>query len=535
MTDKRTLPEVLASVGIEVSPADKVAVIVKRGKKVWVPSPAVRITPRGRARRPTLLATGPFDLVIDLAGPRLHERVVEEFFAVRPGGVYVTRLPRRRDGSLPPALLRWLKDIETAQASAAEPGGKSRSAKRQRDLWRLAKCMHDLVVTDRWLSAKNDVAAVMALADQEVEAYAALAHPLDAVIERRSAATLESKATVRYTHKPTVIDIPSAYDSPRLSMRTYGEAWSIPGQVLTRGLTVFPESFRRPTSARHRTSALDELSNNVFRAPTSAGPFLPGVWFALDSEIHNHFGHVLTEQLSHLWGAPQALAEFPDLQFLLHHRPGQPLAEWVVRILTAAGIPSDRLHIREGPVQVELLVATTPAYEIGKYVHPVMGSVYERVGAALARQCPPATPKPERVFFTRDSSRRRCTNREAVEQLFVRHGFTVLRPEILDLGAQFAIARQAQILAGFAGSSMFHMGFTERPTKCILIHSDTYHAHNEHQFAALRGHQLDLVVCEPDVPRPGGKFTGEAYRSSFAVDLNETEAVIGRVLDELKD
>ena len=66
---------------------------------------------------------------------------------------------------------------------------------------------------------------------------------------------------------------------------------------------------------------------------------------------------------------------------------------------------------------------------------------------------------------------------------------------------------QAAVIAGFAGSGLFTMMFTELPKPVIIISSTSYTARNEYLIASAIGHDLTVIYSVPDIhhPRGGGQ------------------------------
>lgn len=316
-------------------------------------------------------------------------------------------------------------------------------------------------------------------------------------------------------------------------MRLYRDVTCLPGQAAHTDDFVLPESFRKgATGKMWNPTGFEELTGEFVKWPTGEPRSVPGSYYYLDTEIFGHFGHAVTEQISHLWGWEEARSASPELRCLLLRPPGRDIAPWLWDLLAAAGASADDVLVAAGPVRVDRLVATTAAYTINHSVHPIMETTYRRIGASLAQQAS-RQDWPDRVFFTRRLAKRGCNNRDDVENLFEQHGFQVLSPEDHSLADQIEFARRASVIAGFAGSGMFHIGFTGEPKHVIVIMSDAYHSANEYQLSALIGHRLDLVVCEPDVPRTGQGFSGEAYRSTFTVNFEREGRFLGRVLASL--
>ena len=91
--------------------------------------------------------------------------------------------------------------------------------------------------------------------------------------------------------------------------------------------------------------------------------------------------------------------------------------------------------------------------------------------------------------------------------------------------------RGASVVAGFAGSAMFHIALAERPRHVVVVTTETYPAHNEYLMSALHGHRLDLVVCPPDVPRrEPDRFTLESFHSDYTLDLAGSDGAFLRAV-----
>ena len=82
---------------------------------------------------------------------------------------------------------------------------------------------------------------------------------------------------------------------------------------------------------------------------------------------------------------------------------------------------------------------------------------------------------------------------------------------------QAGLFREAEAVAGFAGSAMFNLLF--RPARrasswCPRL----YHIRNEHLIASVAGHEIDLVACEPDPPDPARPRAAHVLEAGFTFD-----------------
>ena len=158
--------------------------------------------------------------------------------------------------------------------------------------------------------------------------------------------------------------------------------------------------------------------------------------------------------------------------------------------------------------------------------------MWTRVGDALAAR---ATLRPEddRIFISRRIAKRACRNAAEVEELFVRHGFTLVYPEDLPLPDQVAMFRRADVIAGFAGSGLFNTCFVTEPTRVIQIGHEAYTANNEYLIASVLGHELVSVVTDLDRSEDDERRNVRRFQSSFTVDLAREGEFLRQVLASL--
>ena len=196
-----------------------------------------------------------------------------------------------------------------------------------------------------------------------------------------------------------------------------------------------------------------------------------------------------------------ALERHPDLRALVFTKPGTGLATWELDLLAAGGVDADRVVVAHEPTAVDTLVGSSPLFGMPAYVHPTIATTYAEVGTRLAGRATAEGPSPRRLFCSRRPGKRSCHNATEVESLFAAHGFTVVFPEDHPLADQVRMVREADVVAGFAGSGMFQIAFAGGPKHVILVGSESYTASNEYLISSVVGHRLDLVLCRPDVPR----------------------------------
>lgn len=429
-----------------------------------------------------LAATGPVDAVVDLAldgADDRHERLV---LHVRPGGVYVRR-ERGPDGTRP-------------------------------------------------VGHVQDVEAVAIVREQEVTTVLESDPSRGRVVQTLAGSTWDSRATVRTSHPLDLNPMPTTFDAPPMVLREWHDAVALPGQaVLSRSL-LLPESFSTADGHRQVNPSVDKLSPSFARPLATAAEAEPlaGTFVHLENVVPGHFGHALTEQVAHLWAWPAARETHPGARVLVFD-PRARLPTWQADLLEAAGISGGDLHVATGPVRVESLLGSTPMFSRPAYVHPGLATTYDGIGRALESRAGIAD-RPAKVFFTRRIGRRSCRNADEVESRFAEAGYRVVLPEEHPLADQVAMVRAAESVGGFAGSGVFHIAFAGAPKHVVLVTTENYPCHNEYLISALLGHRLDIVVCRPDLPRPGATFTRESFQSDFAFDAGREGEFLDQALAE---
>lgn len=489
-------------------------------------APRARIS-RHRVDRPEpelhagLAARGPFDLIVDdTRGSVDRSRLLREVFLhTRVGGLYVVRSFRRRPrGEAADSRSLW----ETVGGIVARGPSQRRSpVPRRRDTQVLASSFGRVVVNEQHLSITNVQPALAKLHEEQMdEVLRRRTRSRDRLLHRMEPVTFTSRATLAESASDNAGAAPTVFAVPPMSLREYADVTVTPGQVAFRGNLLLPDTYRHNRRRRLKNLNTVELAVD-FALPkdTRAPQPIDGAYFYLDSEFRGHFGHAVTEQLSRLWGWPIAKQMVPELKAVMLLNANRELAQFEQDLYAAAGIaPSDILFLR-APARLERLVAATPMFSQPEYVHPDIVATWNRVSESLAGAAPPRD-YPKRVFCARRIAKRPCHNASEVESLFAAHGFAVIYPEDFTLPEQAAIFREAEVVAGYAGSALFSACFSAAPKRLIMISSEAYTARNEYLLAAPLGHHLDVLWCRPDIEKQD-RWTARTMHAGFTVDLQD--------------
>jgi capsular polysaccharide biosynthesis protein len=349
------------------------------------------------------------------------------------------------------------------------------------------------------------------------------------------AGELESRAqTISHQADVPIQWLPDRMPYPMLYLRHYEGPITVAGHTLA-----FTETAILPESSRwhHSQNPINPLvrsdspSFGRLKPGAEAQATLEGSYYMLDPQYKNHFGHFLTESIGRLWGWDRAKEAVPDLKLLYATRNSdKSLTGFERRLIEAYGVAADDIVTIEHSVRVSSLVSATAMWHNAEphYVHPGLKEVWERISANLVQ---PDGPRYDKVFVSRTErwSRRPCRNVPQIEELFVRHGFTVVYPEHLDLAEQASIFANSRVIAGFGGSAMMNLMHAKRLEVLIVLSHEAYTARNEHLYAALVGGTVHYFWSPSDLQHPEGGWSQEAFDSGWEFDFARN----GRDIEEL--
>jgi capsular polysaccharide biosynthesis protein len=321
---------------------------------------------------------------------------------------------------------------------------------------------------------------------------------------------------------------------PERYLREYRGVVAIPTQLLYNETFYLPDSFRHPRMRRlgHRNLVSVDPYTARIKWPVSPHPRrIEGRYFYFDTEYPGHFGHVTTEVLSRVPGWRRAQQLYPDIRPLIGlGRDQASIPAFQRELFEALGIDPETIEYipLRGAVQVDSLVASSPGFAMPGYAAPELAEVWGEVGRALA---PPDGAGPARLFASRrQRGARTCHNAAEVEDFFASEGFTVVYPEDYPFREQIGMFRAAELVAGFAGSGLFTMMFSDVRRR-ILLASSSYTANNEYLISSVLGGSLDIFWGPADVDHPPRGWTWPAFQSDFSFDLGTHAEALREVIN----
>jgi capsular polysaccharide biosynthesis protein len=112
---------------------------------------------------------------------------------------------------------------------------------------------------------------------------------------------------------------------------------------------------------------------------------------------------------------------------------------------------------------------------------------------------------------------RALTNRDEIEEVFRRSGYTIVLPERYSVAEQIAIFRQARVVSGESGSGLHNSIFMNPGGRVICIQSGRQNHLIQASLGSLFGQSSAYVI---------GRQENEDWNSNFSVHRSDVEAAI---------
>lgn len=317
---------------------------------------------------------------------------------------------------------------------------------------------------------------------------------------------------VRPRRRPEVVRVRDAFLSPvatgRLATVHRPDSW-FRGAVYDHDGQLVRASQKFLGDRRGPRVAADPDTIERTPAPVLSGTWLyGGTWARV-------FGHFLVETLTTLWPT-----DVPSPDGLVFHSSfgNTRVDDWHRRLLDLAGWGDLPVHVvgKQEPVGVEDLVVPSRSVALHAWAHPEARQVWDTVAERFR-----GTGGSDLVYVSRTliNERRRTdghrrpvrTSAETDQQLdevFAERGFTVLRPETLDVDEQLRAVASASVIAGLSGSGLHHSAFIPRGGRVLEMgdgRSSTRPVRMQVAIDAVSGHRRCFV--------PGDTSPGQLART----------------------
>lgn len=258
--------------------------------------------------------------------------------------------------------------------------------------------------------------------------------------------------------------------------------------------------------------------------------FLPDrPYIDLTHPYTGHFGHVVAQGLARTWGVNRALERFPDAKVLLQRRwnyKTDPTGNGFA-LLEFAGIPEERIEWVTGPVRVRSLIVPSLGlqYSSPVFMHPVVDETFHEMRERVVYE---DVKLPRKIFISRvpHPDNRTCVNTDEVEAIFAKHGFAIVFPERFSMREQANIFGNADVIAGFGGSGLYSLLYSQDIERLIILQSDAYSGRTEHLMALTRAKHIDYLWNRP--------LTAKAdHKTDWRFDATNNGPTLHRLLSDL--
>lgn len=477
---------------------------------------------------------GPVDVLIDLmpGDAEKHEAVWRSlFFHLNPGAAYIVDQSAVQSSSLRSAMSSWMARITTAnereppeQSGYRDYADATASVLLLGDLFIIRKRhKHYLKLRD---AETNDV---LPCREPRIRVSEFVTLPGGEVVSSAKVISHEAAVPIPW--------LPERMTYPPMHLRHYeGRIAFIGNTLLHTERSILPDSFRWHLEDNTRNPRIKTVSPSFALIPDNLQPkeTLTGNFYQLDPQWPGHFGHIMTEVVSRLWGWDEAKKRIPDLKAIFRVKNLNVRDPVERRLFLAYGIADEDIVPVDRPMYLTSLVSATTMWHnaVPHYVHPALVGVWDRLGGNMID---PNAAVYDRIFVSRTDRwrRRRCRNTREVEQFFESHGFTVIYPEQLDLSTQAGIFVSTPIIAGFGGSAIFNVMFSKNLKTLILLSHEAYTARNEHLYSSLLGCSVHYFWSPPDIPHPENGWSRKAFDGGWEFDFARNQKSLEVLLASL--
>lgn len=314
--------------------------------------------------------------------------------------------------------------------------------------------------------------------------------------------------------------LPAAINFPKMTITTLEDAYCLPfgppvlpgfGQIITEYLVPWaPEAL----------GWFSHVRENIYTANVSINTndteYDLDTAFYMDHSISGHYGHFIGDCLPRLHALDTCRALFGEVKVIV---ADGAQTDFQTHLLNAAGIASRDIVRIKGLARCRRLLLATQSLGVEHYASPTSARLWATIRDRSAVR---DITMPDKIYLSRAGVKiRNLTNESAVERIFERHGFTVIRPETLRVEKQIALMANALLVAGPSGSGLFNLAFQGRLRSAFILAWDGYMQMSEMLFSAGRGCDLWYHIGQSVPPE-----TAVASGATWAVDLVRLESEV---------
>lgn len=180
--------------------------------------------------------------------------------------------------------------------------------------------------------------------------------------------------------------------------------------------------------------------------------------------VYPQFGHFLLEHMNRAWGLLRRECRGRRV-VLINNKHYENIPEYMCRFVELMGIKRSDIIILEQTTRFRSVAVPHQGFEIDQWANDEFASAFEHIASRVAD-----APKYDKIYMSRDAlSERRTYGERAVQRIFEKNGFKIIRPETLSLDTQIGLMKNCRVLAGCAGTALHMALFMPRGGTVIQI------------------------------------------------------------------
>lgn len=214
-----------------------------------------------------------------------------------------------------------------------------------------------------------------------------------------------------------------------------------------------------------------------------------------------HYGHFISETLSRFWSF-ETLGEYDNLIMFPFGTGGTvtEMAPFHEYIFARLGVDTGRIRVIDEAARFDRLDVFSQKWLVNGTVDPGISKIYRKI---VADEYRPDIPK--MVFLSRPTEERaRLDSVDELEHELRKLGFHIFYPSQMTIQQQLQLYASCEVMAGFSGSGMHNVIFSNPQTVCIEIGDQrTPHAPITMQklafeVAGIDGHFVPYNTKDPE-------------------------------------
>ncbi|MDE6251011.1 MAG: glycosyltransferase family 61 protein [Alphaproteobacteria bacterium] len=180
--------------------------------------------------------------------------------------------------------------------------------------------------------------------------------------------------------------------------------------------------------------------------------------------VYPQFGHFMLEHMNRAWGLLRPECAGRKV-VLINDKHINPVPEYMYKFIELMGVPRSDIIILNETTRFRSVAVPSQSFEIDQWANAVFSSAFEHIAENVKDGS-----KYEKIYMSRDAlGERRTYGEAAVQRIFEKNGFKIIRPETLSLDKQIALMKNCKVLAGCAGTALHMAVFMPRFGTVIQI------------------------------------------------------------------